>query len=105
MVRWYLPLILLAVSGTWAQPKKDSIAKKATPLDEVLISSFHINDSLMRAPASVGILSKADLQRNNLSDISTQMNTIPGVLMQSSNIATNRISIRGIGARTAYGTN
>lgn len=105
MVRWYLPLILLAVSGTWAQPKKNSIARKATPLDEVLISSFHINDSLMRAPASVGILSKADLQRNNLSDISTQMNTIPGVLMQSSNIATNRISIRGIGARTAYGTN
>ena len=101
----FLPILLFAASGLWAQPIKDSLPKKATPLDEILISSFHINDSLMNAPASVGILSKADLQRNNLSDISTQMNTIPGVLMQSSNIATNRISIRGIGARTTYGTN
>lgn len=105
MARWYLPAILMAASGIWAQPVKDSTTRKTTALDEVLISSFHINDSLMQAPASVGILTKADLQRNNLSDISASLNTIPGVLMQSSNIATNRISIRGIGARTPYGTN
>lgn len=103
--KYFLPILLLAVSGILAQPIQDSIPKTATPLHEILISSFHINDSLMNAPAAVGILSKADLQRNNLSDISTQINTIPGVLMQSSNMATNRISIRGIGARTAYGTN
>lgn len=97
-------LLLLCSIGLSAQVK-DSIPKNATPLGEILISSFHVNDSLMNAPASIGMLSKADLQHNNGCDISTPVNTIPGVWMQSSNIATNRISIRGIGARTAYGTN
>lgn len=94
-------LLLLSVSAIRAQT--DSI--RPTKLDEVRISTLAFNDSLLKAPAAIGILSKADLQRNNLSDISIQINTIPGVLMQSSNLATNRISIRGIGARTPYGTN
>lgn len=74
-------------------------------LQEVVISSYHINDSLLNAPAAISILSAADLQRNNLSDISPLLNTLPGVFMQSGGINTNRISIRGIGARTPYGTN
>ena len=74
-------------------------------LKEVVISGYHINDSLLNAPASIGILSTADIQRNNLSDISPVLNTLPGVFMQSGGINTNRISIRGIGARTPYGTN
>lgn len=87
-----------------AQVTRDSIPRAST-LDEVRISSYHVNDSLLNAPAAIGILSAADLQRNNNADISTALNTIPGVLMQSSNLTTNRISIRGIGARTPYGTN
>ncbi len=86
-------------------PQKISDTLKITPLQPVYISSFHINDSLLHAPAAIGILSKNDLTRNNNSDISTAVNRIPGVLMQSANITTNRISIRGIGARTPYGTN
>jgi iron complex outermembrane receptor protein len=78
---------------------------KPTPLQTVYISKLHINDSLQNAPASIGILSKNDLVRNNNSDISIAVNTVPGVYMQSSNFTTNRISIRGIGARTPYGTN
>jgi iron complex outermembrane receptor protein len=98
--------------------RKDSIAKainKITDtapgirinnmLDEVIISNYHINDSLLNAPASIGILSPAQLQRNNLSDISPALNTLSGVYMQSGGLNTNRISIRGIGARTPYGTN
>jgi iron complex outermembrane receptor protein len=73
-------------------------------LKEVIISSFHINDSIMNAPAAIGTLSAADLQRNNEADITPAINRIAGVLMQSGAINTNRISIRGIGARTPYGT-
>jgi len=76
-----------------------------TYLEGVTISSYHINDSLLNAPASISVLTAADMQRNNNSDISTILNTVPGVLMQSGGINTNRISIRGIGARTPYGTN
>ncbi|SHM21909.1 TonB-dependent receptor [Flavobacterium chilense] len=78
---------------------------KTQKLDEVVISSLHVNNRLQNTPASIGILSKKDLLQNNATDISTVINTIPGVFMQSSNFTTSRISIRGIGARTPYGTN
>lgn len=74
-------------------------------LKEVVISSLHIDNNLLNTPASIGILSKKDLLQNNATDITTVINTIPGVFMQSSNFTTTRISIRGIGARTTYGTN
>lgn len=78
---------------------------KTEKLKEVVISSFHIDNNLLNTPASIGVLSKKDLLQNNATDITTVINTIPGVFMQSSNFTTTRISIRGIGARTTYGTN
>lgn len=77
----------------------------AKQLKEVRISSYHINDSLLNAPAAISTLSAADLQRNDNTNIAYALNTLPGVYMQSGSINTNRISIRGIGARTPYGTN
>ncbi len=74
-------------------------------LREVMISGYHFNDSLMRAPGSIGILTETGLSGNNQTDISQSINTIPGILMQSGALNTNRISIRGIGARTPFGTN
>jgi len=94
--------MLLCSQCFFAQKGRDSIPDQ---LQEVVISSMHINDSLLNAPAAIGILSTKDLQRNNMTDISAAVNLIPGVFMQSANITTNRISIRGIGARTPYGTN
>lgn len=88
----------------FGQNIRDSIPS-ATPLKEIVISPMHLNDSLLNAPAAIGILSSKELQRNNATDISAAVNLIPGVYMQSANITTNRISIRGIGARTTYGTN
>jgi iron complex outermembrane receptor protein len=83
--------------------KNDSL--QSEKLQEIVISSFHINKEIQNTPASIGVLSKKDLLQNNATDITTVINTIPGVLMQSSNLTTTRISIRGIGARTPYGTN
>jgi iron complex outermembrane receptor protein len=99
MKKLYL-ILLLFTFNAFAQ---DTI--HTATLKEVIISSYHINDSLLNAPASISILNTQDIQRNNLSDITPVLNTIPGVLMQSGGINTNRISIRGIGARTPYGTN
>ena len=94
--------MLLCFKCFFGQKVSDSIPDQ---LQEVVISSMHINDSLLNAPAAIGILSSKELQRNNLTDISAAVNLIPGIFMQSANITTNRISIRGIGARTPYGTN
>lgn len=82
---------------------RGKVLLKTTNIEEIVISGYHINDSLQTVPGAVSIL--ADLTRNNNADISPLMNTLPGVQMQSGGINTNRISIRGIGARTTYGTN
>lgn len=100
-------LLLFCFQNNFAQSGKGKIFDtiKTKPLEEIIISSKHINDSLQNAPASIRILSPRDLQRNNHTDISIAMNTIAGVYMQSANLTTNRITIRGIGARTPFGTN
>jgi len=104
MLKNLLPVLLLFTLTAFAQQQTDTIPAK-TNLQEVTISRYHISDSLLNAPASIGVLSQSQIQRNNLSDISPVLNTLPGVFMQSGGINTNRISIRGIGARTPYGTN
>lgn len=98
----YFLLVILFTLKSFSQ--SDTIPKVES-LREVTISNFHISDSLLNAPASIGILSQKELQGNNKTDISIAINRIPGVYMQSANLTTNRISIRGIGARTPYGTN
>jgi len=105
--KYCLFLVAIFVSlNTFAQEKGKTIdSLKTEKLEEVVISPLHINTNLLDAPASIGILSKNQLLQNNSTDITTVINTIPGVFMQSSNFTTTRISIRGIGARTTYGTN
>jgi len=100
-------LVAIFVSlNTFAQEKGKTIdSLKTEKLEEVVISPLYINTNILDAPASIGILSKSQLLQNNTTDITTVINTIPGVFMQSSNFTTTRISIRGIGARTTYGTN
>ncbi|AWG25282.1 TonB-dependent receptor family protein [Flavobacterium kingsejongi] len=104
MSKYYFLLCFLGTAflASAQEKPKDSLSQQ---LEIVHISAFHINDSLLNAPAAIGIVSAADLQRNNLTDISPALNRIAGVYMQSAVINTNRISIRGIGARTPYGTN
>jgi iron complex outermembrane recepter protein len=79
-----------------------SLSMVAAPL---YISKYHISDMNLSEPATISVLHTAQLERNNNTDISPILNTVPGVYMQSGGINTNRISIRGIGARTPYGTN
>lgn len=99
-----VPFVVQNISAQKKEGKPiDSV--KTEKLEEVVISSLHIDKNILNAPASIGVLSKKDLLQNNATDITTVVNTIPGVLMQSSNLTTTRISIRGIGARTPYGTN
>ena len=103
----FLLFVFCIFHNSKAQEKEsktiDSV--KTQKLDEVVISSLHVNNRLQNTPAAIGILSKKDLLQNNTTDITTVINTIPGVFMQSSNFTTSRISIRGIGARSPYGTN
>lgn len=104
---YFLYFLLIHFLNIQAQNTEDKTidSLQTEKLDEVLISPLYVNNNLQNAPASIGILSKKDLLQNNTTDISTVINTLSGVFMQSSNLTTTRISIRGIGARTPYGTN
>lgn len=94
-------LFLLPLVASAQEPQDTT----ATTLVQVTVSRRFINNTLLNTPAAIGTLQPHEIQRNNLSDIATVLNTLPGVFMQSGGINTNRISIRGIGARTPYGTN
>src|SRR5690606_2475321 len=76
-----------------------------TELQTATITHFMVNDSLLNAPVSISILSQQEILSNNSVEVSWVLNKAPGVFMQSGSINTNRISIRGLGARTPYGTN
>lgn len=59
---------------------------------------------ILNTPAPVMKLHPEDLQRDDNLTITPALNRIPGVYMQSGTLSTNRISIRGIGSRSPFGT-
>lgn len=73
-------------------------------LDEVIVTSNHIPQQLKKATASIAIITPQDIQRSNNTDFAPILNRTPGVFMQSGALNTNRITIRGIGARNLFGT-
>jgi iron complex outermembrane receptor protein len=98
----FLYIAIFILYAATAFPQSDS---SIIPLEEVTISKYHITDSILNAPVSISILNHSAINSNNSSDISLTLNRVPGLYMQSANFTTNRISIRGIGSRTPYGTN
>ena len=73
-------------------------------LDEVIVNANHIPQKLKKATNSISIISQKDIQRSNNVDFTPIVNRTPGVFMQSGALNTNRITIRGIGARNLFGT-
>ncbi|WP_299671337.1 TonB-dependent receptor [uncultured Polaribacter sp.] len=73
-------------------------------LHEVIITTNHIPKKLKKATAAISIISSEDLQRSNNTDFAPILNRASGVFMQSGALNTNRITIRGIGARNLFGT-
>ncbi|MEM6299283.1 MAG: TonB-dependent receptor [Bacteroidota bacterium] len=74
-------------------------------LNEIVISAFESNESLLESAGSVSLLTPKDLKRDNESNISQTLNRVAGVYMHSGTYNTNRLTIRGIGSRTPFSTN
>ncbi len=73
-------------------------------LNDVVVTAFSMNDRVSKIPGSVSVLSKKDFRRDNNTSIVPAINRIPGVLMQSGALNTNRLTIRGIGSRSPFST-
>ena len=78
---------------------------EAESLSEIVLRSTIIPNELRKTPAAVSILSEADFERFDETNIVQVINTAPGVYVHQGALNTNKLSIRGIGARSQYSTN
>lgn len=94
------PLLLFLFSIViTGQTQQDSI----TQLDEViLLDALKSRNAPGIEPST--IVSAKIFQNYSPADMVSSMNQIPGVFVFSGAINTNRITVRGIGSRTAFGT-
>ena len=93
-------LLLLWEMPVFGQVQKDTIA-----LSEVILQAPPIKTSIQNTAAAVSLIERKDLNKIDGVILTSVLNKIPGVYMQQGSLNTNRITIRGIGARTQYGTN
>ncbi len=92
-------LLLFFCCSTYAQNQIDSI----TSLDEVVLLQEFISKKAegIVESSSLGI---ADLEQFSPTDFAGGLNQISGLYVLSGALNTNRITIRGVGARTPFGT-
>jgi len=94
-------LFCTSPAGVWAQEESTGQV-----MEEVIITSTRIEESLIEIPAAIGVLNKDEIQKGRqLLGLDESLNRIPGVFSQNRyNFANDlRIAIRGFGARANFG--
>ncbi|NDP25860.1 MAG: TonB-dependent receptor [Flavobacterium sp.] len=91
--------MFFAVYLVSSQVKKDTIS-----LSEIKIVTSPIKTSLQNAAYSVSVIDRKELNTTDGVILTAVLNKISGVFMLQGTLNTNRITIRGIGARAQYGT-
>ncbi|WP_140485998.1 TonB-dependent receptor family protein [Flavobacterium sp. GSA192] len=92
-------LVLLSGISVFGQAKKDTLS-----LSELVLSAAPIRKNIQNTAAAVSIITEKEINQTDGVILTPVLNKIPGVYMQQGALNTNRITIRGIGARTQYGT-
>jgi iron complex outermembrane receptor protein len=102
LFKYFICSLSLFISSTsaFSQIKKDTIA-----LSGITLQGSPIKNLLQNSAASVAVISSIDIAKSDGIILTPILNKIPGVTMQQGALNTNRITIRGIGARSQYGTN
>ena len=81
--------------------KKDSTSVQV--LNEVIVKGI-LHKKLNNVTENITVLSEEKLQSNDGFQFQTLLNKVPGVFMQNGALNTNRVTIRGIGARSPFAT-
>ena len=90
-------LFLIFVNIIIAQEKKNDT------LTEVILESKRVQNNSLILP--IDAISSQDIERYAPTEITTVLNETPSVHVFSGALNTNRLTVRGMGARTPYGTN
>lgn len=87
----------------------DSVSEDTTKLtkviEEITISAFRTPYQWMDIPASINYISTSQMQIGNSISPVEAINRVPGIIMHSGTLNTNRLTIRGVGSRSPYTTN
>lgn len=84
----------------FSQVKNDTIA-----IPEIILEASPIKKKIQNAAYSAASIITEDIHKTDGIILTPVLNKIPGVYMQQGSLNTNRISIRGIGARSQFSTN
>ncbi|MFC3336221.1 TonB-dependent receptor [Flavobacterium palustre] len=95
----FVVLVLLVGVSVFGQVKKDTVS-----LSELVLTASPIRNTIQNSAVAVSVISEKEINQADGVILTPVLNKIPGVYMQQGALNTNRITIRGIGARTQYGT-
>lgn len=73
-------------------------------IEAVTVTAMRIESRLLKSTGPISLITGSQLSRNSAIAIEPALNQVPGLYMHSGSLNTNRITIRGIGSRTPYGT-
>lgn len=74
-------------------------------IEEVIVKAFQSGKRVLDTPGAISLITNSQLLREPAFTLAPAVNKTAGVWMQSGSVNTNRLTIRGIGARSPYGSN
>jgi len=97
-------ICIFLISDCFAQKATDSLKRDTTKhLSQVTVTGYLIDQPVLGVPASVSVLSPAQLQLQPGSSLVPALNTVPGVRMEERSPGSYRLSIRGSLLRSPFG--
>jgi iron complex outermembrane receptor protein len=106
IIRQTLTLLLIISSTFLFTPSIADETHRATALDDISVTATRVEKRLETVPAAVGIVQQEQIQfAQPQLGLDESLNKVPGIFMQNRyNFAQDlRVSIRGFGARAAFG--
>ncbi|MGE5447551.1 MAG: TonB-dependent receptor [Bacteroidales bacterium] len=100
----YLPLTI-PIGNDSSKAITIALIPQNINIQEIVVKAFNSDKRQMDTPGAIAIITNRQIVREPSFTLAPSVNKTPGVWMQSGTMNTNRLTIRGIGTRSAYGSN
>ncbi|MDD3195640.1 MAG: TonB-dependent receptor [Paludibacter sp.] len=98
-------LLLFFCSLSAQRPESEKELRDSVALGEIQVTAARYRQDLRSLAAPLQVVSSNQLQRASTGDLSAALASLPGVQLQSGTFQTLKLTLRGIGSRSQYGTN
>lgn len=105
MHKIYSTILFILVTGSFAraQKKANNVKTDTTSLTTVTVKGYLSDQPMLSVPASVSVISPAQLKLQPDNSLVSAVNTVPGVRMEERSPGSYRLSIRGSLLRSPFG--